>query len=310
MHPIELIRGFVEDLWRLPVLFKLFFLYAAGAAVWQWNKKKKQAAMLAASETWPVYRARVVWAQVTDRKSEGENGSSYWEGVLTYSYTVPGHEIEVGEYRKRFYDEDEANAWARSLRDTSVDVRVDPVDTKRSVWKETASTVHLSQTSPALDSAPIEAEGWGIREVAAIVVLLAAIAGALVAAWIQISYLHGDRVIPEGGHVFFAMHIGAMICGIASFGLFPKSGRILQTSFWQSITENSFASLVVKCIGFYATAIFFYGWVHTAADDDKQNSFGPLMFSAIWLSFYVSSALVCWRALQGAETNSLSSPNG
>jgi hypothetical protein len=308
MQPIELVRGFVDDLWRLPILFKLFFLYAAGAALWQWNKKRKQLVMLAVSESWPIYRARVVWAQVTDQESEGKNGPSYWEGVLTYSYTVPGHEIEVGEYRKRFYDENAANAWARSLRDTSVDVRVDPADPKRSVWKEIVLPAHLLQTSPALDSTPIETEVWGIREAAAIIVLLATIAGALVAAWIQISYIHGNAVIPEGGHAFFAMHIGAMVCGFASFGLFPKSGRSLQAPFWQA--KNSFTLLVVKCIGFYATAVFLYGWVHTASSNDKKNSLGLLMFSAIWLSFYVSCALVCWRGLQGERTNSLNLPNG
>jgi len=309
MHAIELARGFVEDLWRLPLIFKLFLLYAAGATLWQWNKNRKQSAMLAASEAWPIYRARVVWAQVTDRKSEGEDGPSYWEGLLTYSYTVPGYELEVGECRKRFYDEDKAAAWTRSLRDTSIDVRVDPADPKRSVWKEIASPMQLLQASPALDSAPIEAKEWGIRDGAAIVVLLAAIVGGLVAAGVQISCLHGNPVITEGGHAFFAMHIGAMICGIASFGLFPKSGRIFQASLRQSITENSFTLLMVKCIGFYAAIVFLYGWVHMAANNGKQKSFGSLMFSAAWLSVYVSSALVCWRALQGAETNSLNSPN-
>ena len=58
-------------------------------------------------------------------------------GFSPTGWLVPGHDLEVGEYRKRFEDEGEADAWARALRDTFVDVRVDRADVTRSVWQET-----------------------------------------------------------------------------------------------------------------------------------------------------------------------------
>src|SRR5690242_4284226 len=126
MHAVEWVRGFLVDLWRLPWAFKLVLAFMAGQAGWQWLRRFREEQTLAASAAWPVYRARVIWAKVSDEQKEGRHGSVSWEGVLTYSYTVPGHELEVGEFRKNFYDEDEADAWARALRDTFVDVHVDP----------------------------------------------------------------------------------------------------------------------------------------------------------------------------------------
>jgi hypothetical protein len=114
MNPTRLGRQFLADLMRLPLIFKLFVLYGVGAAGWKWWTARRQAAVIVASAEWPIYKARVVWAPVSDWRHEGEDGPSYLEGVLTYSYTVPGHDLEVGEYRKRFEDEGEADAWARA----------------------------------------------------------------------------------------------------------------------------------------------------------------------------------------------------
>lgn len=72
MNPIELARRLLDDLVRLPLIFKLFLFYAAGAASWRWWKARQQAEVVAESTAWPVYRARVVWAQVSDRLWEGE----------------------------------------------------------------------------------------------------------------------------------------------------------------------------------------------------------------------------------------------
>jgi hypothetical protein len=190
MKPTQLGRQFLADLMRLPLIFKLFVLYGVGAAGWNWWKARRQAAVIVASAEWPIYKARVVWAQVSDWRHEGEDGPSYLEGVLTYSYTVPGHDLEVGEYRKRFEDEDEgeADAWARALRDTFVDVRVDPADVTRSIWQETPILTTPSLRVPELDGSRLhEIEAWGAREVLATAVFCVAAVGAFLAAWIQLS---------------------------------------------------------------------------------------------------------------------------
>jgi hypothetical protein len=307
MNVSESVRGFIDDVWRLPLIFKLVVLYGVGAAGWGWWQQRRHAEMLAASESWPVHRARVVWAQVTDRQSGGEDGPSYWEGVLTYSYTVPGQELEVGEYRKRFHDEEEADAWARGLRDTFVDVRVDPADAKRSVWQEGPVFTQPKFQGGAVDRLVAdEAEGWGIRETAALLVLCASALGALVALWCQLSCFQGKPKITAEGNTraFFAMHIGAMICAIVAQTLFPKSGSSFSMStrqWWEFYRDDSLAVFIVRILSMYTCAVFLYAWVRTAADPNEQSYWGILMFSTVWLFIYTVAAFTCLRALQDGE---------
>jgi len=304
MNASEFVRGFIEDILRLPLMFKLLVLYGVGAAGWGWLKRRRYAEMLTASESWPVYRARVVWAQVTDRQSEGRHGPSYWEGVLTYSYTVPAQELEVGEYRKKFYDEEQAEEWSRGLRDSFVDIRVDPADVKRSVWQEQPVF-----TQPALPqgrisrSDAIEAEGLGIREIAAILVLCASVVGAFIALWFELSCFRGrPKITAEGNSgIFFSMHIGAMLCGIASQMLFPKVARSLSVSasrWWESYKDDSMTMFMVRALSLYTFIVFLYGVVRSLAHQNEQSYWGILMFSAGWLFFYTTSAVTCLRALQ------------
>jgi hypothetical protein len=77
VNPIELAHSFLADLLRLPLVFKLFLLYGAGATAWQWWKARQKAEVIAASAAWPVYKARVVWAQVTDRQKDSRHGPYY-----------------------------------------------------------------------------------------------------------------------------------------------------------------------------------------------------------------------------------------
>jgi hypothetical protein len=307
MNAVVSVRGFAEDVWRLPSMFKLIALYAAGAGVWGWQKRRKHAEMLAASESWPVYRARVVWAQVTDHQSGGEGEPSYWEGVLTYSYTVPGQELEVGEYRKRFYDEEEADSWARGLRDTFVDVRVDPDDPKRSIWQENPVLTQPRLQEGVIDRpVAVEAEGWGMREVAAFLVLCASTAGASIALWAQLSCFRGKPQITADGskEIFFAMHVGAILCAIAAQMLFPKSGRFfsMSASRWRDFYgDDSLSRFIVRTLSLYTFAVFLYAWVRAAVHENEQSYRGILMFSTCWLSVYTISAFICLRALQGGE---------
>lgn len=299
------VRGFIDDVWRLPLIFKFVVLYGVGAAGWGWWRQRRHAEMLAASESWPVHRARVVWAQVTDRQSGGEDGPSYWKGVLTYSYTVPGQELEVGEYRKRFYDEEEADAWARRLRDTFVDVRVDPADAKRSIWQE-KSVLTQPELQGGVINRPIavEAEGWGIGETAALLVLCASASGALVALWCQLSCFQGKpRITAEGNtSTFFAMHIGAMICAIVAQTLFLKSGSSFSMSrWWEFYRDDSLAVFIVRILSMYTCAVFLYAWVRAAANPNEQSYWGILMFSTAWLFVYTVAAFTCLRALQDGE---------
>jgi hypothetical protein len=297
MNPVELVRGFLMDVWRLPLMFKLFLLCGAGASVWNWLKKQRQEETLAASAAWPVYRARVVWAQVTSGwRGKNDKDNSPWVGLLTYSYTVPGHELEVGEFRKKFYDEDEADAWARALRDSYVDVRVDPADPKRSVWQETPVVV---APIPVMDAALTQnPHGWGTREFAASGVFVIAGAGALVALWIQLSCLRGHPAITAAQNTtfFFGMHVGAIAMAIASGFVATRRGQLQKRSSWKSVDHSN--SVVLKVLGAYYAIVFIYAWVRMAASDGEPGYWGVLMFSAGWLLFYVAAASQAWRAMQ------------
>jgi hypothetical protein len=71
MNPTQLGCQFLADLMRLPLIFKLFVLYGVGAAGWNWWKARRHSAVIVASAEWPIYKARVVWAQVSDWRHEG-----------------------------------------------------------------------------------------------------------------------------------------------------------------------------------------------------------------------------------------------
>ena len=299
MNPTEPVREFLTDLTRLPLIVKLFVLYGIGAAGWNWWKARQQAQVIAASAVWPVYKARVVWAQVSDWHSEGEDGPTYLEGVLTYSYTVPGHDLEVGEYRKRFDDEDEAGTWARALRDTFVDVRVDPADVTRSIWQETANLAIPSALAPQFGGSSLnELEAWGSQEVLATAVFCVAAAGAFLAAWIQLSCLMGKPLISEESNevAFFGMHIGAIVCWI-TVALVAQRGKGSRSA-WQKSFKAGTTGIAMKVLGLYTTVVFLYGWVRMAAHDGDSRLLGTLMFSAIWLIFFVGAATNALQAMQ------------
>jgi len=306
MHLVVAVHSFLKDLFRLPLLSKLFLLFGAGSYGWKWWKRRQQESLLAESAAWPVYRARVVWAQVSDPMGGGEDGPNYWEGLLTYSYIVPGHEIEIGEHRRRFDDEVEADEWARSLRDTYVDVRVDTNNLNRSVWQESPVLTAPAFGSSTLNSMPpLEPEPWGIRQVAASLVLCASAAGAMIASWIQLSCVLGRPVLSADSktQAFFAMHIGAMACSIASSFLFPKGRSRMSRMRWrESFPKGSAGNSVLKIAGIYYGVVFTYGWVRGVAHGGHEaNQWVVLMFSAGWLLFYLAAMFTSWSAIGTGE---------
>lgn len=122
--------------------------------------------------------------------------------------------------------------------------------------------------------------------------------GAFFAAWIQLSCLTGKPLISAeaNGAAFFSMHVGAILCGIAG-GMVAQRGKWSRSS-WQKTFKAGATGTAMKILGFNATAVFLYGWLRMAAKDGDSRFLAVLMFSAIWLIFYVSSATASLQAMQ------------
>jgi hypothetical protein len=304
MNPIEFVRGFLLDLWRLPLFFQLVVLGMVVAWAWRWQKSQRLKKLQEAALSWPTYRARVVWAEVSDRKKESKHGPAYWEGLLTCSYAAPGQELEVGEYRQRFYNAATADAWARGLRDSFVNVRVDPADPKRSVWLDEDGKAAAAAAAELASRQPSDErwEGAGRAVMAGAVFAFAGL-GAAAALWIQVSCLQGKPIItPERNEgVFFGMHIGVIVCLIAAQALFASGDSRDVKKWFQTTARGVKQPGLLKWLSMYYVAVFFYAWVRLAARDGEPGFWSMFLFSGGWMLGYLSAAGMCWKVLARTE---------
>lgn len=88
---------------------------------------------------WPTASAVIDTVSVTlvEAKSISSLAVHNWPSylaTLVYSYHNP--ERQMGDYKRRFGNEDDAKAWANSYKSETVKVHVDPRDPTRSVLRE------------------------------------------------------------------------------------------------------------------------------------------------------------------------------
>ncbi len=91
------------------------------------------------ARNWPTASAVVDIVSVALFKDDilPTNANSYhpyYQATLTYIYQYP--ERQMGDYSRRFGNEDDAKAWANSYKGETVKVHVDPRDPTRSVLRE------------------------------------------------------------------------------------------------------------------------------------------------------------------------------
>lgn len=88
---------------------------------------------------WPTVSAVIDAVSVTLVESNlpsslGVHNWPSYLATLTYSYRNP--EQQMGEYKRRFGNEDDARAWANSYKGETLKVHVDPRDPTRTVLRE------------------------------------------------------------------------------------------------------------------------------------------------------------------------------
>jgi hypothetical protein len=302
VKPIELIRGFLNDLWHLSWFFKLGLMAMVISWAWQWRKTYQRKELERAAASWPMQRARVIWAQVSDTGGQDEHGPAYWEGILTYSYTLPGQELEVGEHRQRFYDEMVAADWARGLRDSFVNVRVDPVNPKFSLWLGEGGSATAALAAVTADRSLGE-ELWGGTGHTVVAGAVFAIAGtaALAALWILVSCWKGIPVITAKSNTgaFFVMHVGLIVCLIAAQALStPGNSRDL-TRWFRTTASNMKESRLLKWLSASYAVLFVYAWIRITARDGDPGYWSILMFSG---GLVHRISVGCRNVLEGAHT--------
>jgi hypothetical protein len=271
---------------------------------WRWHKGLERRKLELAARFWPQHRARVIWAQVSDQRGQGEDEPSYWEGILTYSYTLPGQELEVGEHRQKFYDEVVAADWARALGDSFVMVRVNPADPKSSVWlDEGASATAAMAVVTAERALGQEPERGAGHAVAAGAIFAVAGTASLAALWILVSCLKGKPIFTAETNTaaFFGMHVGVIVCLIAAQTLSTPGNSQNLTKWFRTTASNMKDSSTVKWLSACYTVFFVYAWIRIAARDGNPAFWSILLFSGGWFIGYVSAAGMCWRALTRGE---------
>ena len=89
--------------------------------------------------SWPTASAVIDAVSVTlvESRLPSSGAAHFWPSylaTLTYSYRNPDQ--QMGDYKRRFGNEDDAKAWANSYKGESVKVHVDPRDPSRSVLRD------------------------------------------------------------------------------------------------------------------------------------------------------------------------------
>lgn len=223
---------------------------------------------------------------------------------MTYSYTLPGEELEVGEHRQKFYDEAVAADWARGLRDSFVNVRVDPANPKSSVWLGEGSSTAVASAA-ASENRSLGEDLWGGTGHAVVAGAVFALAGtaALAAFWILVSCWKGKPIFTSetNAGAFWGMDIGLIVCLSAAQALStPGSSRELRKWF-RAATSNMKESRLLKWVGACYSVLFVYAWIRITARDGDPAFWSTFMFSAGWFVGYISAAGMCWKVLTRAE---------
>ena len=92
------------------------------------------------SHNWPTVSAVIDIASVAfmedDDPLPGKAGSNHHYYLATLTYVWRNPELQMGEYRRSFANEDDAMAWANSYKGETVTIHVDPRDPTRSVLRQ------------------------------------------------------------------------------------------------------------------------------------------------------------------------------
>lgn len=140
---VALVAGILVHWGGEPVTLRQILIFSLVVGVgllvsicWQllenWRKRTR-------GRCWPTVSAVIdsVGVILVDSELPSSGGVHNWPSylaTLTYSYRSP--EERMGEYKRRFGNEEEARAWANSYKGETVQVHVNPRDSTESVLRE------------------------------------------------------------------------------------------------------------------------------------------------------------------------------
>lgn len=125
-------RGSVYDWYFLPILL---ILATAGVAARYWRFFVQWLKGVRGKE-WTLFPAVIDVVSVVVQTEQTRAGERIVGYLATLDYFYRNPDLQVGEYCRMFDAEDEAKAWADSLKGWNVMVHVDPRDPTRSALRE------------------------------------------------------------------------------------------------------------------------------------------------------------------------------
>jgi hypothetical protein len=224
---------------------------------------------------------------------------------LGYTYSAGGQEHR-GSFKTELATSEEAQEFARDLKDKSVSVHYNPDKPAVSVIPENALKA-LQETRPpaaAVSTAHVQHVPERLKPYLGIFIVIAAV-GFGVSLWVHIAALQGRRVLPE--EFFWILHLGVFVVW---FPAVLVSQRLVKGAkrkdFWKAALRGApdWMRYAVYVIHIYAFVGFVFFMLHTTNGNPASKDFAWDWrdFSLAWMAFYAAAVAILYSAYKLDES--------